>query len=311
MLVLLAVSRPLPASIFMLPDNGDNVVGHIQYKFVTGEETLLDIARIFDIGYNEIVAANPGVNPWLPKDNHRVVIPTQFVLPPKPWRGIIVNLPEMRLYYFPPASRFSDRRVITMPLSIGKINWQTPTGAFHVTEKIKNPSWTVPESIIAKYGLERYGNRRVIPPGDDSNPLGNFAILLNEPGYLVHGTNKPFSIGRRVSHGCIRLYPEDIDLLFDYVDRKAPVRIIKEPVKVGRRNNKIYVEAHSVLKEDVTESGFNMTPVVKNILDYIPNHRVPESAWQHLEKIISQASGFPVSFVRLTDRRALQRRMSK
>ena len=122
--LLLVFCRQLPASVFMLPENGDNVVGNIQYQAVNNNETLLDIARKFDIGYNEIVAANPGVNPWMPGKNRRVVIPSQFVLPPKPWRGIVVNLPEMRLYFFPPASRFSDRRVFTMPLSIGKIKWQ-------------------------------------------------------------------------------------------------------------------------------------------------------------------------------------------
>ena len=285
----------------MLPENGDNVVGSIQYQAVNGNETLLDIARKFDIGYNEIVAANPGVNPWMPGKNYRVVIPSQFVLPPKPWRGIVVNLPEMRLYFFPPVSSFPDRRVFTMPLSIGKIKWQTPTGKFHVTDKIKHPSWTVPESIVSEFGLERYGNRRIIPPGDDSNPLGDYAILLNEPGYLVHGTNKPFSIGRRVSHGCMRLYPEDIEMLFDYVDRDMPVRIINLPVKVGKRQNTIFVETHANMQEDVVDRGINITPVVRSIIRQIQGYWVPESAWQHLEKITSQASGLPVPFLKLTD----------
>ncbi|MGD8568220.1 MAG: L,D-transpeptidase family protein [Gammaproteobacteria bacterium] len=303
--MLIALCPPLWASVYMLPENGDNVVGHIQYRYVTGDETLLDIARMFDLGYNEIMAANPGVNPWVPKDNYRVVVPTQFVLPPKPWRGIVINLPEMRLYYFPPASRFDNKRVFTMPLSIGKINWQTPTGNFFVTGKIKGPSWTVPESIVKEYGLERYGNQRIIPPGDDSNPLGDYAILLNKKGYLIHGTNKPFSIGRRVSHGCIRLYPENISILFDHVDRNTPVRIIKEPVKVGRRHNRIFVEAHGRLAEDVKQ-GVNITPVVKNILRQVPGRRIPESSWRQLDRIVSKASGMPISFLELTDQQVSQ-----
>lgn len=301
--LLILCCAPVPASVFMLPDNGDNVVGNIQYRVVKENETLLDIARQFNVGYNEIVAANPGINPWMPKKNYRAVIPSQYVLPPKPWRGIVVNLPEMRLYYFPPLSRFSDRRVITMPLSIGKINWQTPTGAFRVTDKIKHPSWTVPQSIVDEFGLERYGNRRIVPPRDDSNPLGDYAILLNEPGYLVHGTNKPFSIGRRVSHGCLRLYPEDIEVLFDYAERDMPVRIINLPVKVGKRQHRIYVETHANLQEDVTSHGVNITPVVRQIIGQIKGYQVPESAWRHLEKIITQANGLPVFFLKLNDAR--------
>ena len=256
------------AGIYSLPVNGDTVVGAVQYKVVSEQETLLDIARQYGLGINEIAAANPGINPWVPGKNDRVIIPTFFVLPPKPWKGIIVNLPEMRLYYFPPEETFSEQRVITMPLSIGKLNWQTPVGDFFVKEKIKHPSWTVPQSIVSAHGLEKYGNRRVIPAGDEDNPLGDYAILLNEAGYLIHGTNKPFSIGLRVSHGCIRLYPEDIDRLFDYVNRGVPVRIINQPNKVGKRGGTLYVETHAVLQEDSDKNGLNITPVVKAVIRY-------------------------------------------
>jgi len=287
------------ASSYRLPDNGDNVVGKLQFQAITAGETLVDIARRYNVGYNEIVAANPEINPWVPDARRRVIIPTQFILPPKPWKGVVVNLPEMRLYYFPPVTQFSDRRVITVPLSIGKINWSTPTGNFFIRDKIKHPSWTVPESVIAEHGLERYGNRRIIPPLDEENPLGAFAILLNETGYLIHGTNRPFSIGRRVSHGCLRLYPEDIEYLFDYLERDMPVRIINEPYKVGIRKNTIYVETHKSLDEDVNRRGINMTPIVSDIVSYIPGLVVPKDTWRLLNRIISDASGLPTPLLKL------------
>ena len=295
----LVISPVTWAGAYLLPGNGDNVVGNIQYKRVTRNETLLDIARQYNVGYNEMVAANPGINPWLPNPDIRVKIPTQFILPPKPWRGVVINLPEMRLYYFPPIDQFSDRRVMTMPLSIGKINWSTPTGKFYVKEKIKHPSWTVPDSIVQENGLERYGNRRIVPPLDEQNPLGEFAVLLSEEGYLIHGTNKPFSIGRRVSHGCLRLYPEDISMLFDYLERKSEVRIINQPYKVGRRAKMIYVEIHRLLQEDVNRRGVNITPIIRDIVRYIPGLVVPDITWRQLDRIVTEASGLPTPLLKL------------
>jgi L,D-transpeptidase ErfK/SrfK len=293
------------ASNFTLPANGDNVIGFLQYQVVSGTETLLDIARRYNVGYREIVDANPGVNPWLPGDGKRITIPSQFILPPKPWEGVVVNLPEMRLYYFPPVSQFSDRRVFTVPLSIGKINWSTPTGNFRVKEKIKHPSWTVPESVISENGLERYGNRRVIPPLDEENPLGAYAILLNEAGYLIHGTNKPYSIGMRVSHGCLRLYPEDIEMLFDYIERDMPIRIINQPYKVGTRQNALYVEMHKLLDEDVNRHGTNITPAVSEIIRQIPGLSIPKAVWRQLDQIISNASGLPTPLLKLPQSQAV------
>ncbi len=297
--IFLLANQDSKASSFTLPVNGDNVVGFLQYQVVSGTETLLDVARRYNVGYKEIVDANPGVNPWLPGDGKRITIPSQFILPPKPWEGVVVNLPEMRLYYFPPTTQFSDRRVFTVPLSIGKINWSTPTGNYRVKEKIKHPSWTVPESVIAENGLERYGNRRVIPPLDEENPLGAYAILLNEAGYLIHGTNKPYSIGMRVSHGCLRLYPEDIEMLFDYIERDMPIRIINQPYKVGTRQNAVYVEMHKLLDEDVNRHRTNITPAISEIIRQIPGLSIPKTVWRHLDQIISDASGLPTPLLKL------------
>lgn len=297
--ILVLLWQPVMASMFTLPDNGDDVVGEIQYQVVSDKDTLLDVAREHDVGYSEIAAANPGVNPWLPKNNYRVVVPSQYVLPPKPWRGIIVNLPEMRLYYFPPVTSSEKPRVFTMPLSIGRINWRTPTGNFYVKAKIKYPAWTMPASIIAEGGLEDYGNRRVIPPRDEQNPLGDYAIQLNRPGYLIHGTNKPFSIGWRVSHGCMRMYPKDIKLLFSLVKDNTPIRIINQPIKVGRLHNWLFVETHPVMEEDNTKHGVYMTQAIMQLVKRSRGQRIPESAWLQLEANATHATGLPTPFFSL------------
>jgi L,D-transpeptidase ErfK/SrfK len=281
------------ASVFPLPENGDSVVGEVQYQTVSDKDTLLDVARQYDVGYNEIVAANPGVNPWLPKNNYRVVVPNQYVLPPKPWHGIIVNLPEMRLYYFPPETGHAQAKVFTMPLSIGRINWQTPTGQFYVKAKVKDPSWTMPASIVAEGGMAEYGNRRVIPPRDEQNPLGNYALQLSRPGYLIHGTNKPFSIGWRVSHGCLRMYPEDIKTLFALVSKDTPVRIINQPVKIGRLHNWVFVETHPVMREDHIKYGNYMTHAIMKLVQKSRGQKIPEAAWLQLESLASHATGLP------------------
>ena len=142
-----ALSFPLPAA-------GDNLVGQIQYVMIREEETLMDIARRFDVGFNELVAANPGVDPWLPEKGTRVVVPTRFILPPRPWRGIVINLVEMRLYYFPEPKPGEPGVVVTYPVGIGREGWSTPLGEFSVVEKIARPSWTAPASIVAEMAAE-------------------------------------------------------------------------------------------------------------------------------------------------------------
>lgn len=192
-------------------------------SYVThASETLLDVARRFDLGYVQLMAANRGVDPWLPGDPP-IVLPSFYLLPDAPRQGIVVNLAEERLFYYVPGSR----AVITMPIGIAVDRDATPLGATRVVAKERRPTWYPPASIRA----EEPGLPAAIPPGPD-DPLGDYALRLAWPDYLIHGTNKPDGVGRLVSHGCIRLYPEDVALLYRRVPVGTPVTIVDEPVVI-------------------------------------------------------------------------------
>ena len=216
----------------------NTLIGQMRYYEVKEDESLIEIARLFNLGFNEIADANPGIDPFVPPPGKKIKIPTLWVLPEKrPSRGIVINLSEMRLYYF--FKRDKKRFIKTYPVGIGDEGTETPTGFFKITEKIENPAWHVPESIRK----ERPELPPVVPPGPD-NPLGNYALRLSNSSILIHGTNKPWGIGRLVSHGCIRLYPEDIVKLFYDVKSGTEVYIIREPIKIGIKGKDIYVEVH-------------------------------------------------------------------
>jgi L,D-transpeptidase ErfK/SrfK len=227
-------------SAYELPPDGSRVIGRTHYVSARASDTLLDIARRFDLGYWEIVLANPGVDIWLPGKGTRVLIPRRFILPDTPRKGIVVNIPEMRLYYYPPPATDGTRHVITHPVGIGRRDWSTPLGVTHITDKIPDPAWYPPASIRA--AASRKGNKlpAVIPPGPE-NPLGQYALILDIPGYLIHGTNRPAGVGMRVSHGCMRLYPEDIKSLFARVRRGMPVRMVNEPYSVAWSNGELFL----------------------------------------------------------------------
>jgi L,D-transpeptidase ErfK/SrfK len=235
---------PAAAATFLLPKDGDGVVGRIQRVAAHEADTLLDIARANDLGLVELTEANPEVDVWLPGEGTPVIVPTRFVLPPGPREGIVVNVAEMRLYYYPPPETPWERRVvITHPVAIGRVGLDTPLGTFAVADKITDPSWTVPKDMAAEYRDKGVPFQAVVPPGPD-NPLGSHALVLDRPGYFIHGTNRPWSIGMRVSRGCIRLYPEDIRSLFPEVPQGTPVRIVDLPYKLGREAGVWYLEAH-------------------------------------------------------------------
>jgi len=283
------------ALTFPLPEAGNSLVGKVQYVAASQEDTLLDIARRFGLGFNELVAANPDVDPWLPGEGTRVLVPTRFVLPPRPWRGIVINLVEMRLYYFPESELGGRGVVITYPVGIGREGWSTPLGEFSIVDKILRPSWTAPASIIEEMAAEGLAVQRIIPPGPD-NPLGDFALMLSEPGYMLHGTNRPFSIGMRVSHGCIRLYPEDIEQLFARVPRKIAVRIENEPYKVGIENGVLFLEAHAPLSEQKNQQGVSLTSVVSQVVR-VSDRQLPAADWDRIIAVANRHSGVPVAIV--------------
>lgn len=216
--------------------DGD-VVGKIQQYQTKRGESLIEIARKFDLGWNEISDANPEVDPFIPPAGLAVFIPAMWIIPDVPSRtGVVINISEMRLYYF---LGKGTNLMTTFPIGVGDEGKETPVGAFRIIQKIVSPSWHVPKSIKE----EKPELPSIVPPGPD-NPLGSFAMRLSVPSVLIHGTNKPWAVGRRATHGCLRLYPEDIPRLFLLVKNGERVTIVKQPVKAGVLNKRVLVEVH-------------------------------------------------------------------
>ncbi|MGH8209728.1 MAG: L,D-transpeptidase family protein, partial [Steroidobacteraceae bacterium] len=219
---------------------------------------LTDIARRFNVGYEEILRANPKVDPWLPGADKPIVVPTQFIIPNAPRTGIVINIAAMRLFYFPPHQSGPPHKsgepqvVITHPIGIGKVGWSTPEGVTKIVRRQADPTWRVPVSVLKEHRENGEELEKVIGPGPD-NPLGKFAFYLQWPGYLIHGTNKPAGVGLRSSHGCIRLYPEDIAQLYDTVPIGTQVRVVNQPFVFGWRGNQLYMQAFDVLEDDTRD----------------------------------------------------------
>ncbi|HUN27097.1 MAG TPA: L,D-transpeptidase family protein [Steroidobacteraceae bacterium] len=239
---------PLATYKFEL-DPGEDVVGRVQLTTVGKDDTLTDIARRFNVGYEEIARANPGIDVWLPGAGREVVVPTQFVLPDAPHVGVVINIAAMRLYYFPPRKPGEKQIVYTHPIGIGRVGWRTPEGVTRIVRREKDPVWRVPPSILKEHHEEGDDLPAVVGPGPD-NPLGRHAFYLAWPGYLIHGTNKPAGVGLRVSHGCIHLYPEDIASLFDLIPIGTTVRVVNQPFVFGWHEGELYMQAYGSLEDD-------------------------------------------------------------
>lgn len=249
------IEAPLATHKFRFDPEADEVVGEIQITHVQGEDTLSDIARRFNVGYEEILRANPGVDPWLPGVGRAIVVPTQFVLPNAPREGLVVNLAQLRVYYFPKPKKGDPqglRTVITHPIGIGKIGWQTPEGTTKVTSKQKNPTWTPPVSVRKEHKENGDPLPARVPPGPD-NPLGAYKLTLGWPSYLIHGTNKPYGVGMRSSHGCIRFYPEDIAELYGQIPVGTKVTVVNQPFVFGWHRDAMYVQTFPILEDDERE----------------------------------------------------------
>ena len=232
--------------------SGQDIVGQVQITHATKEDTLTDIGRRFNVGYEEIVRANPGVDPWLPGADRQIILPTQFILPNAPHEGVVINIAAMRLFYFPPHKAGEPQVVITHPIGIGKVGWSTPEGVTKIVRRQKDPTWTVPVSVIKEHRENGEDLDRVIGPGPE-NPLGRHAFYLQWPSYLIHGTNKPAGVGLRSSHGCIRLYPEDIAQLFAMVPIGTQVRVVNQPFVFGWAGDNLYMQALDVLEDDARD----------------------------------------------------------
>lgn len=279
LIAILFISPAIYASgAFPISDPSMTVIGFNETYTIQENETLIELARDYDIGYNELIAANNGIDPWIPKTGAEIVIPTRWLLPEVLDEGIIINVAEMRLYYF--FSAMGRKYVKTFPIGIGTEGFDTPIGTYKVTAKVKDPVWHIPESIRDEYPeLPDF-----VPPGPD-NPLGKYWIQLSD-GYGIHGTNRPFGIGRRVSHGCIRLYPEDIKGLFNLAGPGTKVKIVDEPVKTGIYNDNIYVEVHRSGRSDEELVRMAMNKLSRKPHKYKINMR-------SLVQEIKSASGLP------------------
>jgi len=267
------------------------VVGAPRFYEVDKKDTFLDIARYADLGYNEFEDANPGIDPWVPPNGQVVLLPTQWILPDAEPRGVVVNIPEMRLYYFHPGGG-ETVMVTTYPVGLGRDEWRTPQAKFKITEKNVNPRWVLTDSIKREHIKEGKPAPDFIEGGDPENPLGKYRIRLSLPLFGIHGTNIPWGVGMQVSHGCVRLYPEDIDKLYPQIPVGAPGEFLYQPVKVGVRDRRVYVEIH----KDI----YNLRPAphseVRRLIDTYG--WAEQIDWSRVERAVQEQSGVPMDVSR-------------
>ncbi|WP_137817187.1 L,D-transpeptidase family protein [Pseudomonas sp. 2FG] len=281
---------PVAALELPLPPPGEDIVGQVQVIKAKYEDTFADIGVANDLGYLEMVAANPGVDPWLPGEGTEIILPTRFVLPPGPREGIVINLAEYRLYYFPQGQNV----VHTYPLGIGREGWGSPIAATTITGKTPNPAWYPPKSIREEHAADGDPLPTVVPPGPD-NPLGPFKFTLGVPGYLIHGSNKKFGIGMRVSHGCFRMLNQNVLELSSMAPVGTKVRILNDPYKFGVSAGKVYLEAHTPLDDHGVPSVVDKHTAVINALlkreDQLGSLRLD---WEVVREVVAAEDGLPV-----------------
>lgn len=294
-LALALFAPAVTAEVYTLPPVGGDTIGEIAYTKAHQEDTLLDIARNFSLGQDEIVIANPKVDRWMPGEGKQVLLPKMFILPDVPHTGIVLNVPEMRLYYFRRQSKQTPADIVTYPVSIGRMDWKTPRGTTTVVQKQVDPAWHPPETIKKEHAEDGDILPDVVPPGPN-NPLGKYAMKLGIPGYLIHGTgaDKAFGIGMRVTHGCVRMYPEDIEQLFPLVPVGAPVHITNEPVKIGWHGQDMYIEVHPPLEEDNLGYDQLLAMALELMQKKIGKNPPPLIDPQALKAALKEPSGIPV-----------------
>ncbi len=302
LLVAVLAAVPAWAAVFALPADGSAVVGTDLSVRTVYEDTLPDMAHRYSLGYYEIIRANPGVDVWIPGADKDIVLPGRRILPPGPREGIIVNLPEHRLYYYPKPGAHDKAVVITYPVSIGKMDWRTPLGETQVIAKIKNPAWYPPESVRKEHLANDDPLPKVVPAGPD-NPLGDFAMRLAAGGgsYMIHGTNNPTAVGMSVTHGCIRMYPEDVAAVFAAVPVGTKVRLINEPVKVAWVHGQLLLEVHPPVDAegqsgDAGPSPAQVEPDLKALSKMLQRNGVDKHAriqWPLARATLKNATGMP------------------
>ncbi|WP_252273275.1 L,D-transpeptidase family protein [Pseudomonas subflava] len=286
----LIAAGPAAALELPLPPPGEDIVGQVQVIKAKYEDTFADLASANDLGYLEMVAANPGVDAWLPGEGTEIILPTRYILPPGPREGIVINLAEYRLYYFPKGQDV----VHTFPLGIGREGWGSPIAHTSVIAKTPNPGWTPPASIRAEHAADGDPLPAYVPPGPD-NPLGPFKFTLGTPGYLIHGSNKKFGIGMRVSHGCFRMLNNNVLELAKMAPVGTSVRIINEPYKFGVSGGKVYLEAHEPLSDSGEPSVVDKHTAVINAL--LKNEQLGGDMrldWEMVREVVASEDGMPI-----------------
>lgn len=268
----------------------NDVAGEVSEYTVLNDDTLYSIARKFDLGIVEIMAANPGVDPWIPQEGSVISLPTMYIIPKVKHKGVLINLSELRLFYFP-----DNKTVITFPVGIGREGWQTPVGDTSILLKRKNPSWIPPASILA----EKPNLPKIVPPGPD-NPMGQYALSLNWPGFAIHGTNKPHGIGLRSSHGCIRMYPEDIEALFNFVIKGTPVKVIDKAYTLGWLGDVLYLEVNPTQEQtdDIMEDKIPEVIISSEVyteIDKVTEKVKIEVDWGNVDEALIKRTGIPVA----------------
>lgn len=270
-----------------------DIQGELSSTLTFANDTLLDVARAEELGLIEMMAANPGVDPWYPGENIKLLLPTAHIVPDGPREGIVVNLAELRLYYYHP-----QKGLFSFPIGVGKDGFGTPVGQTKVVRKVAGPTWYPTEGKLA----EDPTLPKVVPPGPD-NPLGEFALYLGWPTYLIHGTHKPYGVGRRVSRGCIRMYPEDIAWLFENVPVGTPVTAVHQPIKLGRRNGALYLEVHPTLEQidQIEDTGAFQPAPIPDYTDMIlmaAGEQINRIDWGVVDRAFAERRGYPIAITR-------------
>lgn len=285
LLISVATSN-IGAASFPLPADNSHVVGAPVTMVAAAEDTFTSIALKYQVGFDALAAANPKLNPWFPGAGTRITLPSQYILPDTSFEGIVVNLPELRLYYFPP----DTASVYVYPVGIGRTGWETPLADTEVTRVVDNPDWRPPQSIIKEYQNAGLYLPPVVPAGPE-NPLGDTAIRLSLAGYLLHGTNRPEGVGMKVSHGCIRLYPKHIRELASMVTSGTRVRIINQPVKWGSNGQQVLVEAHRVTdsnNSDATVARASLVDRSPELRDWLAVRRQHQQLFNGLPQLVGE-----------------------
>jgi L,D-transpeptidase ErfK/SrfK len=282
------------ATVYEIPADGTSVVGTDTHMTAVYQDTLLDIARRNSLGYYEIIRANPSVDMWLPGAGKDIMLPGRRILPPGPREGIVVNLPEHRLYYYPKPKKGEKPVVITYPVSIGKMDWKTPIGETHVIQKEKHPNWYPPEGVRKEHLANGDPLPAVVKAGPD-NPLGDYAMRLAAGGgtYLIHGTNNPMAVGMAITHGCVRMYPEDVAALFPLIPVGTKVWLINEPVKVAYVNGELLMEAHPPVDEEGQNTSDPDLNLLSQKLDQALGDTTAAIHWDFAKEALQAANGIP------------------